>query len=70
MAAAWTDVDLSSALITAEGAYGASVRRDLAFALDRFSNEAVRARCVAALAIDDEATLDAGLGRLASLIDG
>ena len=69
MANGWVDVDLPVALSAAESAYGASVRRDLAFALARFSDGAVRERCLASLAITDEATLDAGLVRLAALID-
>ena len=67
MADGWDDVDLTAAIGVAEGAYGASVRRDLAFALERFADPAVRRRSLDALAIDAEARLDAGLARLASL---
>ena len=48
----------------AETVYGASVRRDLAFCLERFSDESVRRRSLTALAIDDETGKNQGENRL------
>ena len=69
MAAGWSDIDAPEAVSIAEHAYGASIRRDLAFALERFADATVRRRTLAALAIDDEERLDAGLETLSSLLD-
>lgn len=68
MAAGWCDVDPRAAMATAESVYGTSIRRDLEFVLERFSDTSIRRRCLAALAIEDEATLDIGLERLSSLL--
>ena len=64
----WPDVDVPQAMAVAESIYGTSIRRDLAFALDRFTETDARRRHLAALAITDEGRLDAGLARLKSLL--
>ena len=65
----WPDIDVPDAIATAENAYGASIRRDLASALARFADATVRQRTLTALAIDDEERLDAGLAALSALPD-
>ena len=64
MVGGWSDEHVRAAMVLAESAYGATVRRELAAGLSRFDDEAHRQRCVDALSITDTHALERGLRSL------
>ena len=67
MAGSWPDEHARAAMVAAESAYGAAVRRELAAGLARFEDETHRGSCLESLRITDTQTLERGLVALGRL---
>ena len=64
MAGSWPDEHVRAAMVLAESAYGAAVRRELADGLSRFEDETHRRGCLEALSVKATQALERGLRAL------
>ena len=67
MAGSWPEEHVRAAMVLAESAYGAAVRRELVAGLSRFDDGAHRRSCLEALSITDTHALERGLLALTML---